>query len=156
MIEVPSAVVMADSLAGEVDFFSIGTNDLIQYTLAIDRGNQKVAYLYQPSHPAILSLIKSVVDAADRHGIWVSVCGEMAGDPRYIPLLVGMGIHELSMSALSIGPVRRIIRKLHLHDAEEVVEKAMKCSTADEVLDISEALLYKIAPDIMQMTLAGE
>lgn len=156
MIETPSAALIAEQLAARVDFFSIGTNDLVQYTLAVDRNNEKVAYLYQPSHPAILCLIKRVVDAASRHGKWVSVCGEMAADPRYIPLLVGMGIHELSMSSLSIGPIRRLIRRLYMHDAEVVFEEALKCSTADEVLDISEALLYKIAPDIMNMTLFGE
>ena len=156
MIETPSAALIAEQLASRVDFFSIGTNDLVQYTLAVDRNNEKVAYLYQPSHPAILSLIRNVVEAATKHGKWVSVCGEMAADPRYIPLLVGMGIHELSMSSLSIGPIRRLIRRLYMHDAEVVFEEALKCSTADEVLDISEALLYKIAPDIMNMTLFGE
>lgn len=156
MIETPSAALIAEQLARRVDFFSIGTNDLVQYTLAVDRNNEKVTYLYQPSHPAILSLIQSVVHAATRNGKWVSVCGEMAADPRYIPLLVGMGIHELSMSALSIGPIRRLVRHLHMHDAEVVVEQAMQCATADEVLDISEALLYKVAPDIMNMTLFGE
>ena len=156
MIETPSAALIAEKLAKRVDFFSIGTNDLVQYTLAVDRNNEKVAYLYQPSHPSILALIHKVVEAATENGKWVSVCGEMASDPRYIPLLVGMGIHELSMSALSIGPIRRLIRRLHMNDAEIVFEKALKCSTADEVLDISEALLYKIAPDIMNMTLFGE
>ena len=156
MIETPSAALIADTLADRFDFFSIGTNDLVQYALAVDRNNEKVSYLYQPSHPSILKLIDAVVKAAERHGIWVSVCGEMAADPRYLPLLVGMGIHELSMSALSIGPVRRIIRRMHLHEAEEVVAKAMQCATADQVLDISEGLLYRIAPDIMSMTLYGE
>ena len=156
MIETPSAALIADKLAKKVDFFSIGTNDLVQYTLAVDRGNEKVAYLYQPAHPAILSLIKSVTDAAYQNGIWVSVCGEMAGDPRYIPLLVGMGIHELSMSASSIGPVRRLIRRLYMHDSEKLLEEALKASTADEVLDLTEGLLYEIAPDIMSMTYLGE
>ena len=156
MIETPSAALIADKLAQKVDFFSIGTNDLVQYTLAVDRGNEKVAYLYQPAHPAILSLIKSVTDAAYKNGIWVSVCGEMAGDPRYIPLLVGMGIHELSMSASSIGPVRRLIRRLYMHDSEKLLEEALKASTADEVLDLTEGLLYEIAPDIMSMAYLGE
>jgi phosphotransferase system enzyme I (PtsI) len=156
MIETPSAAIIADKLAKKVDFFSIGTNDLVQYTLAVDRSNEKVAYLYQPAHPAILSLIKSVTDAAYNNGIWVSVCGEMAGDPRYIPLLVGMGIHELSMSASSIGPVRRLIRRLYMHDSEKLLEEALKASTADEVLDLTEGLLYEIAPDIMSMAYLGE
>jgi phosphotransferase system enzyme I (PtsI) len=156
MIETPSAAIIADKLAKKVDFFSIGTNDLVQYTLAVDRGNEKVAYLYQPAHPAILALIKSVTEAAYNNGIWVSVCGEMAGDPRYTPLLVGMGIHELSMSASSIGPVRRLIRRLYMHDSEKLLEEALKASTADEVLDLTEALLYEIAPDIMSMAYLGE
>ena len=156
MIETPSAALIADQLAKKVDFFSIGTNDLVQYTLAVDRSNEKVAYLYQPSHPAILSLIKMVTDAAYDNGIWVSVCGEMAGDPRYIPLLVGMGIHELSMSASSIGPVRRLIRRLYMHDSEKLLAEALKASTADEVLDLTEGLLYEIAPDIMSMAYLGE
>ena len=156
MIETPSAALIAEKLAKRVDFFSIGTNDLVQYTLAADRNNEKIAYLYQPSHPSILALIHKVVKAANENGKWVSLCGEMAADPCYVPLLVGMGIHELSMSALSIGPVRRLIRRLHMNDAEIVFKEALKCSTADEVLDISEALLYKIAPDIMNMTLYGE
>ena len=156
MIETPSAAVIADQLAKKVDFFSIGTNDLVQYTLAVDRSNEKVAYLYQPSHPAILTLIKKVTDAVYDNGIWVSVCGEMAGDPRYIPLLVGIGIHELSMSASSIGPVRRLIRRLYMHDCEKLLSEAMKSSTADDVLDLTEALLYEIAPDIMNMTYLGE
>jgi phosphotransferase system enzyme I (PtsI) len=156
MIETPSAAIIADQLAKKVDFFSIGTNDLVQYTLAVDRSNEKVAYLYQPSHPAILALIKRVTDAAYDNGIWVSVCGEMAGDPRYIPLLVGIGIHELSMSASSIGPVRRLIRRLYMHDCEKLLAEAMKSSTADDVLDLTESLLYEIAPDIMNMTYLGE
>ena len=156
MIETPSAALIADSLAKRVDFFSIGTNDLVQYTLAVDRNNEKIAYLYQPSHPAILKLIQNVVDAAIYNDIWVSVCGEMAADPRYIPLLLGMGIHELSMSALSIGPIRRIIRKLHTHETEEVLRDAMKCKTADEVLDLTEALLNDVAPDVLRLTLYGE
>ena len=156
MIETPSAAMIADQLAKKVDFFSIGTNDLVQYTLAVDRSNEKVAYLYQPSHPAILALMKRVTDAAYDNGIWVSVCGEMAGDPRYIPLLLGMGIHELSMSSSSIGPVRRLIRRLYMHDSEKLLEEALRASTADDVLDLTEALLYEIAPDIMSMAYLGE
>ena len=156
MIETPSAAIIADKLARKVDFFSIGTNDLVQYTLAVDRSNEKVAYLYQPAHPAILSLMKRVTEAAHNNGIWVSVCGEMAGDPRYIPLLIGMGIHELSMSSVSIGPVRRLIRRLYMHDSEKLLEEALQASTADEILDLTEALLYEIAPDIMSMAYLGE
>ena len=156
MIETPAAAMIAGDLAKKVDFFSIGTNDLVQYALAVDRSNEKVAYLYQPAHPAILKLMKTTVDAAKENGIWVGVCGEMAGDPRYTPLLVGMGVHELSMSPSSIGQIRRLIRKLYVHDAEKILEKALTASTEDEVLDITENLLYELAPDIMSMVLAGE
>jgi phosphotransferase system enzyme I (PtsI) len=155
MIEVPSAAIIADVLAEKVDFFSIGTNDLVQYTLAVDRRNERVAYLYQPSHPAILSLIQKVVNAAKKNQIWVSVCGEMAGDPRYTPLLVGLGVHELSMSPVSMGSIRRIIRRMRMYEAEEVAEKAVSCRNAEEALEMSEALLYKIAPDIVSLAIKG-
>jgi phosphotransferase system enzyme I (PtsI) len=155
MIETPSAALMAEKLAKIVDFFSIGTNDLVQYTMAIDRSNEKVAYLYHPANPAILELIKRVVDAARRNNIWVSLCGQMAGNPKYTPLLVGMGIHELSMSPISLGAVRRIIRKLTMHEAEKAVEEALRCSTADEALEVSLELLQKISPDITELALKG-
>jgi phosphotransferase system enzyme I (PtsI) len=155
MIEIPSAAVIADTLAKEVDFFSIGTNDLVQYTLAVDRGNEKVAYLYQPSHPAILSLIRTVVDAARKNRIWVSVCGEMAGDPRYTPLLVGMGVHELSMSPVAVGPVRRVILRMRMMEAEEVAAKALESGSAEGALEISEAFLFRVAPDVMTLAVRG-
>ena len=156
MIETPSAAILADKLAAKVDFFSIGTNDLIQYTLAVDRTSEKVAYLYQPTNPSILTLIKYVVDAARKHGIWVSVCGEMAGDPQYIPLLMGLGISELSMSPVSINLIRKIIRNSRMYEAEELVEKALNCSTADEALGHSLNYLKKIVPDIYNLIIKGE
>jgi phosphotransferase system enzyme I (PtsI) len=155
MIETPSAAIMADAMASKVDFFSIGTNDLVQYTLAVDRSNDSVAYLYQPSHPAILRLINQVTRAARHNNIWVSVCGEMASDPRYTPLLAGLGVHELSMSPVSLGTIRRIIRRMRMHEAEEVAEKAMECTTAEQALELSESLLYKIAPDIVSFAMKG-
>jgi phosphotransferase system enzyme I (PtsI) len=155
MIEIPSAAILAGPLAKKVKFFSIGTNDLVQYTLAVDRGNDSVAYLYQPSHPAVLQLINQVVHAARAGRIWVSVCGEMAGDPRYTPLLVGLGIHELSMSSGSIGAIRRIVRRMSMFEAEEAAVKALSCQTAEEALNVSEALLYKVAPDIVSIALKG-
>ncbi len=155
MIEIPSAALTADILAKKVDFFSIGTNDLVQYTLAVDRGNEKVAYLYRPSHPAILELIKRIVDSAKANAIWVSVCGEMAGDPRFAPLLVGLGVHELSMSPIALGPIRRIVRRLKMHDAEQMAAKAMACESAEAALELSEALLYRVAPDIVSMAIKG-
>ena len=155
MIETPSAALIADRLAEKVDFFSIGTNDLVQYTMAVDRGSEKMAYLYQPAHPAILSLIKHVADIAKTHGIWVGICGEMAGDPLYTALLVGMGIHELSMSPVSMGPIRRIIRKIKMHEAENIAEKALTCSTAEEALEHSINYLKKIDPDIFSLIIKG-
>ena len=155
MIETPSAALIADRLAEKVDFFSIGTNDLVQYTLAVDRGSEKMAYLYQPAHPAILSLIKHVSDVARTHGIWVGICGEMAGDPLYTALLVGMGIHELSMSPVSMGPIRRIIRKIKMHEAEEIAEKALTCTTAEEALEHSINYLKRIDPDIFSLIVKG-
>ena len=156
MIETPSAALIANKLAERVDFFSVGTNDLVQYALAVDRNNERVAHLYQPAHPAILKLVKHAVDAAISNGIWVSICGEMAGDPRYIPLLVGMGAHELSMNPSSIGPARRLVRRLNTHDAYVLLEQAMQVANGDEVLDLVEGMLYEIAPDIMNMILLGE
>ncbi|QSH42184.1 phosphoenolpyruvate--protein phosphotransferase [Lentisphaerota bacterium ZTH] len=155
MIETPAAALMADQLAQLVDFFSIGTNDLIQYTMAIDRSNERVAYLYHPSHPVILKQIKHVVNAAKRNRIWVSLCGQMASNPKYTPLLVGLGLHELSMSPISLGAVRRIIRKLRMHDAELAVNEAIKCSTAEEALEISLNLLRKISPEVTNLALRG-
>jgi phosphotransferase system enzyme I (PtsI) len=156
MIEIPSAAIMADFLAPKVDFFSIGSNDLVQYTMAVDRTNEKVAYLYQPANPAILKLIKIVMIAARKHKIWVSVCGEMASDPRYTPLLVGLGIHELSMTPASIGPVRRLIRSLKMHDAHKLVESALLAGSSKEVMDLSAELISRMAPEIINITGTGD
>ena len=114
MIEVPGAALAADALAAEADFFSIGTNDLIQYTLAIDRTDEQVAHLYNPLHPAVLRLIQFAVEAAARRGIPISVCGEMAGDPRYSALLLGLGLRELSMAPRNIPRVKQRIRGLDM------------------------------------------
>lgn len=155
MIETPSAALMADKLAEKVDFFSLGTNDLVQYTMVVDRNSEKVAYLYQPSHPSVLTLIKHVVDAAKRHGIWVSICGEMASDPQYTVLLIGLGLNELSMSPVSINIIRKIIRNAKMHEAEKIVEQALNCSTAEEALNISLDYLKKIVPDIYNIVIRG-
>ncbi|NIM97469.1 MAG: phosphoenolpyruvate--protein phosphotransferase [candidate division Zixibacteria bacterium] len=133
MVEIPSAALSADSLAKESDFFSIGTNDLIQYTLAVDRGNERIAHLYQGFHPAVLKLIKESIDAARRNGIWVGLCGEMAGDPLATVLLVGMGVDELSTSAMAIPEIKRIIRSIRFEDAKKHAQEVLGLSTIDQV-----------------------
>ncbi|MBB3126587.1 phosphotransferase system enzyme I (PtsI) [Paenibacillus rhizosphaerae] len=135
MIEIPAAAIAADVLAKEVDFFSIGTNDLIQYTMAADRMNESVAYLYQPHHPSILRLVQLVIQAADRHGKWAGMCGEMAGDSAAIPLLLGLGLYEFSMSASSVLPARELISRLSREEWAGLAEQALGMSTQQEVLD---------------------
>lgn len=133
MVEIPSTAVMADLFAKEVDFFSIGTNDLIQYTMASDRMNEQVSYLYQPYNPAILRLIKMVIDAAHKEGKWAGMCGEMAGDEIAIPLLIGLGLDEFSMSPTSILQARNQIRNMSKLDVNEVVDKVLNMQTCQEV-----------------------
>ncbi|MEH7454566.1 phosphoenolpyruvate--protein phosphotransferase [Gottfriedia acidiceleris] len=136
MVEIPASAVLADVFAKEVDFFSIGTNDLIQYTMAADRMNEQVSYLYQPYNPSILRLVKMVIDAANKEGKWAGMCGEMAGDALAIPLLVGLGLHEFSMSATSILPARSQMAKLSKADMEILAERALSMSTAEEVVNL--------------------
>jgi phosphotransferase system enzyme I (PtsI) len=133
MIEIPSAAMIADLLAREVDFFSVGTNDLIQYALAIDRINEQVSYLYEPLHPAVLRLLRSVVSAAHNEGIWISMCGEMAADPLHALFLVGLGFDELSMTPGAIPLTKRIIRSVTYGQAAEVAHRVFGCATAGEV-----------------------
>ncbi len=135
MVEIPAAAVIADQFAKEADFFSVGTNDLIQYTMAADRMNEKVSYLYQPYNPSILRLLKMIIDGAHKEGKWVGMCGEMAGDEKAIPLLLGLGLDEFSMSASSILEARRIIRESNYEDLKVLTDKALtECGTAEEVL----------------------
>src|SRR5678816_3531056 len=133
MIEVPSAAAVADLLAREADFFSIGTNDLIQYTLAIDRSNESVAYLYRPMHPAIIRTIKFTADAAREAGIPVAMCGEMASDPLIVPILLGLGLTELSMDSVYIPSVKAALRALTVVEAREMVADILKLATSTEV-----------------------
>ena len=133
MMEVPSAAVIAERLAREVDFFSIGTNDLIQYTLAIDRVNENVTYLYNPLHPAVLSLVRQIAEAGRKAGIEVAMCGEMSGKPLYIPLLVGLGVTVLSMPAQAIPRAKRIVRAITMKDAKKIAEEVFDFGTADEI-----------------------
>ncbi|MCD8914470.1 phosphoenolpyruvate--protein phosphotransferase [Staphylococcus simulans] len=134
MVEIPSTAALADVFAKEVDFFSIGTNDLIQYTMAADRMSERVSYLYQPYNPAILRLIQRVIEASHAEGKWTGMCGEMAGDQTAIPLLLGLGLDEFSMSATSILKARRLIRELSEGQMKELAAKAVNCATSDEVV----------------------
>ncbi len=144
MIEVPSAALVADVLAREVDFFSIGTNDLIQYALAVDRNNEHVSYLYRPLHPAILRMLRFIIDSANEAGIDVSMCGEMAADRHYAPLLLGMGLRRLSLSPRAIPEVKTQIRQLSLRDLEGVVGKCLTMASASEVESCLDSFLAKL------------
>ena len=134
MIEIPSAAICASVLASEVDFFSIGTNDLIQYALAVDRVNEKIAHLYEPTHPAIVRLLKMIADAAHANKLWVGVCGEMAGDVALVPLLLGLGMDELSAAATLVPRVKRAVQSLTIPECRELVEETFKLNTASEIL----------------------
>lgn len=147
MIETPGAVWIADVLAKEVDFFSIGTNDLIQYALAIDRANEDVAYLYRPCHPAVLRMLRAIATAAAAHGTPVTVCGEMAGDPFHLPLLLGLGLRTLSMTATAIPLVKRLARRLAVTDCERLVAEAIDLSTAADVENAVARHLRESAPE---------
>ncbi|MFP3019560.1 MAG: phosphoenolpyruvate-protein phosphotransferase PtsI [Arsenophonus sp.] len=143
MIETPAAAVIAHYLAKEVDFFSIGTNDLTQYTLAVDRGNDLISHLYNPMSPSVLKLIKEVIDASHAEGKWTGMCGELAGDERATLLLLGMGLDEFSMSAISIPSIKKIIRNVNFKDAKILAEQALNQPTAKELMDLIERLLKK-------------
>ena len=137
MMEIPAAAMIADKLAKYADFFSIGTNDLIQYSMAADRGNERVSYLYQPYNPSILRLIKNIIDASHKEGKWTGMCGEMAGDQIAVPLLLGLGLDEFSMSATSILKTRSLIKKLDSKEMKELADKAVSdCETVDEVVSL--------------------
>ncbi len=150
MIEIPSAAITSDILAKEVQFFSIGTNDLIQYSLAVDRVNAKVAYLYEPTHPAILRLIHQVVQNANKNSIPVSVCGEMAGDPAMAILLVGLGVSHLSMSPFALPTIKKAIRSIHFSQAREIAVRAMDFHTGEEIRAFVKSKVESINPDIFQ------
>ena len=134
MIEIPSAAISADTLAREVDFFSIGTNDLIQYTIAVDRVNERIAHLYEPTHPAVLRLLKMIADAAHANKIWVGVCGEMARDVVLIPILLGLGIDELSVGARSVPRVKMAVRSLAVPECQQLVNEVLGLQTSSEIL----------------------
>ncbi|MFH1854375.1 MAG: phosphoenolpyruvate--protein phosphotransferase [Candidatus Omnitrophota bacterium] len=148
MIEIPSAALTCDLLAKEVDFFSIGTNDLIQYSLAIDRVNEKIAYLYKPTHPAVLRLIKSIIDAGHKENIWVGMCGEMAGEVALGLILLGFGLDEFSMSSAAVPEMKYFIRNVRLEDAKQVAEKALTLSTGEEIEEFATNRLYELVPKL--------
>ncbi|MBF0773124.1 phosphoenolpyruvate--protein phosphotransferase [Mammaliicoccus sciuri] len=141
MVEIPSTAALADIFAKEVDFFSIGTNDLIQYTMAADRMSERVSYLYQPYNPAILRLVKQVIEASHKEGKWTGMCGEMAGDNTAIPLLLGLGLDEFSMSATSILKARKQIKQLDQKEMQELAGKAINCATEEEVVELVNQIL---------------
>jgi phosphoenolpyruvate-protein phosphotransferase (PTS system enzyme I) len=155
MIEIPSAAVAAEALARRVQFFSVGTNDLIQYTLAVDRLNEKIAHLYEPTHPAIIRLIKMTADAGKKHGIWTGVCGEMAGDPVLTPLLLGLGVTELSAAPAIVPQIKYLIRRLKISEAESLAEFALGCESASEILARCRQLARDIAPSLFETTSIG-
>ncbi|MEA3560232.1 MAG: phosphoenolpyruvate--protein phosphotransferase [Candidatus Omnitrophota bacterium] len=144
MIETPSAALICDILAKETNFFSIGTNDLIQYSLAVDRSNEKIAYLYEPAHPAILRLIKHIIDTGHKAGIWVGLCGEMGSDPLLVILLLGLGLDEFSASSIALPQIKRAIRSVSLKEAKEITSRALRLSSAEEIKEFVAQRLKKL------------
>jgi phosphotransferase system enzyme I (PtsI) len=149
MVEVPTAAIMADRLAPEVDFFSIGTNDLIQYAIAIDRTNERVAHLYEPSHPSVVRLIKMVADAAHAHDIWVGVCGEMAGEVLFTPLLLGLGMDELSASATIVPRVKNAVQRLTISECQQLVAEVLELDTPAAVLERCVEVAQRAYPELI-------
>jgi phosphotransferase system enzyme I (PtsI) len=147
MVEMPSAALTADLIAREVDFFSIGTNDLIQYSLAIDRVNEHVSYLYKPLHPAILRTVRYVADAARAHKIPVAMCGEMAGEPMLALVLLGLGLDELSMNAVAIPMVKSVLRASTMAEARKLADSALGLATPEEIEDLVREQMARRFPD---------
>ena len=150
MIEVPGAALIAEQLAREVDFFSVGTNDLTGYTLAVDRMNERVAPLFSPMHPGVLRLVERTVQAARQHGRWVGICGEAAADPAMVPVLLGLGVDELSATPVSVPPVKFLLRRLRRAEAREAAQRAMGAESAEEAFHVSRALAMQAAPELFQ------
>lgn len=150
MVEVPSAALTADAICRQVQFVSLGTNDLIQYTLAVDRLNEQIAHLYEPTNPGVIRLIKMTVDAAHGNGIWAGVCGEMAGDPELVPLLLGLGVDELSVAPPLVGQIKYLIRRLAMDKARELAAFALTCDSASEILNHSREVARLAAPALFE------
>lgn len=144
MVETPAAAVNARHLAKEVDFFSIGTNDLTQYTLAVDRGNEIIAHLYNPLSPAVLNLIKQVIDASHAEGKWTGMCGELAGDERATALLLGMGLDEFSMSSISVPRIKKLVRSVNFADAKALADEALAQPTAADIERLVDQFYQKL------------
>jgi phosphotransferase system enzyme I (PtsI) len=151
MIETPAAAVSAHILAKHVRFFSLGTNDLIQYTMAVDRINDRVAYLYEPTHPSVLRLIRSTVEAGHARDLWVGVCGEMGGDPLMTPLLVGLGVDKLSMSPASMPLVKSCILKMSYTEARQLADRAMEMDSPKEIHAKCREMIARVAPDVLDL-----
>ncbi|MDF7807296.1 phosphoenolpyruvate--protein phosphotransferase [Pontiellaceae bacterium B12219] len=151
MIEVPSAALIADLIAPHVSFFSLGTNDLIQYTMAVDRGNENVAHLYKPTHMAIIRLIDHVVKVSRKYGLWTCVCGQMAASPHLVPLLIGLGVDELSVSPSQAPVIKDVIRKLYYSSAVELAQKALNSASAEHVEHLCRELIEEIAPEVLEL-----
>lgn len=151
MIEVPSAALTADLIAPHVSFFSLGTNDLVQYTLAVDRVNERIAHLYQPTHPAILKLVRNTIEIGHQFGIWVGVCGEMAANPMLALLLMGLGVDELSVSPPQVPVVKDAVRSVSYGEVEALAEKALRSSSETEVLQLCRSLVADTAPEILEL-----
>jgi phosphotransferase system enzyme I (PtsI) len=151
MIEIPGAAIIADELAKHVRFFSIGTNDLVQYTLAVDRVNDRVSYLYQPTHPAILDLLHRTVEAGHRNGVWVGVCGEMAADPLMAPILVGLGVDGLSVVPSAVPLIKDAICGMEYKRAREVAAMCMKMASAGDVRKVCVDEMRRIAPELLEL-----
>jgi len=152
MIEVPSAALIADLIAPHVSFFSLGTNDLIQYTMAVDRGNENVAHLYQPTHVAIVRLIDHVVKVSHKYGLWTCVCGQMAASPELVPLLVGLGVDELSVTPSQAPVIKDVIRKLHYSSAAKLAQEALFSDSAEHVKMLCRDLISNIAPEVLEFS----
>jgi len=151
MIEIPCAALTADAIAPHVKFFSIGTNDLIQYSLAVDRRNERVAYLYEPTHPAVLKLIHMTIEEGHRQGIWVGLCGEMAADPMMTPLLLGMGVDELSMAHTAVPLVKDAVRSVTIEQSRNLAAVALACKSGGEVRIHCRKLMSEAAPELLQL-----
>lgn len=152
MIEVPSAALIADIIAPHVSFFSLGTNDLIQYTMAVDRGNENVAHLYNPTHMAVLRLIDHVVKVSHKNGLWTCVCGQMAATPQLVPLLIGLGVDELSVSPSQAPVIKDVIRKLYYSSAVELAQKALGSTSAERVDQLCHDMIKQIAPEVLEIS----